>query len=148
MPHFTLTASPQTGPMLDMVVNASMPRLLALEADGQPAPESQNIRALIDTGASCTCIDPTVLAALGLQPTGKALMTTPSTGAIPAEADTYDVCIFIPAPGNQQPLIKAVISVCTSQLIHQGFHALLGRDILKDCHFTYNGSAEFFTLAY
>jgi hypothetical protein len=103
---------------------------------------------LVDTGASCTCIDPTVLLALGLQPTGKILMTTPSTGATPAEADTYDVCIIIQASGNQQPLFKAVISVCTSELVHQGFDALLGRDILGDCLFTYNGSAEFFTLAY
>jgi hypothetical protein len=134
--------------MLDMVVTASMPRLLALQAEGQPVPVAQNIRALVDTGASCTCIDPAVLLALGLQPTGKTLMTTPSTGVTPVEADTYDVCIVISAPGNQQPLLKAVISVCTSELIHQGFHALLGRDILRDCLLTYNGSAEFFTLAY
>ena len=75
-------------------------------------------------------------------------MTTPSTGATPVEADTYDVSIVIPISGNQEPLVRAVISVCTSELIHQGFHALLGRDILKDCQLTYNGSAEFFTLAY
>lgn len=148
MSHFTLTAPSQTGPMLDMVVSASMPRLMALQAAGQPSPPIQNIRALIDTGASCTCIDPTVLVALGIQPTGKTLVITPSTGATPVDADTYDVCIVIPASGNQQPLVKAVISVCATELIHQGYHALLGRDILKDCHFTYNGSAEFFTLAY
>jgi len=148
LPHFTLTAPEQTGPMLDMIVGVSVSRVVALQSEGQPVPASQNVRALVDTGASCTCIDPTVLIALGLQPTGKTLMTTPSTGATPVEADTYDVSIVIPISGKQEPLVRAVISVCTSELIHQGFHALLGRDILKDCHLTYNGSAEFFTLAY
>ena len=148
MPHFTLTALPQSGPMLDMIVGASFPRILALQAEGRIAPPVQKIRALLDTGASCTCIDPTVLVALDLQPTGKTLMTTPSTGAIPVEADTYDVCIIIQPSGNQQPLMRAVISVCASELVHQGYHALMGRDILKDCYFTYNGSAKLFTLAY
>jgi hypothetical protein len=40
------------------------------------------------------------------------------------------------------------MSVCASDLIHQGFHALLGRDILQQCQVTYNGLAGFFTLAY
>jgi len=147
LPHFTLTATAQTGPILDMIVAASGPRVQALIAEGKPAPNPQNIRALLDTGASCTCIDPSVLATLGLQPTGTTPMTTPSTGAIAVEADTYDVSIIIPA-GNQQPLVRTVMSVCASELLHQGFHALLGRDILMHCHVTYNGSAGFFTLAY
>ena len=147
MPHFTLTYTTQTGPVLDMIVGVSGPRLEALQADGQTAPQVQNIRALLDTGASCTCIDPTVLRALDIKPTGKSLMMTPSTGAVAVEADTYDVSIIIPS-GNQQPLIRPIISVCASELIHQGYHALLGRDILRHCHVTYNGSTGFFTLAY
>ncbi len=110
-------------------------------------PGVQNIRALVDSGASCTCIDPQVLMALGLQATGKTTMTTPSTGTTPVEADTYDVSIIIPA-GTQQPLMRPVMSVVSSALIHQGFHALLGRDVLAECIFTYNGSAEIFTFAY
>jgi predicted aspartyl protease len=134
--------------MLDMIVGASIPRILALQAEGQPVPAAQNIRALIDTGASCSCIDPTVLGALGLQPTGKTPVITPITGEHAIETDTYDVCITIQPSDNQQPLTRAVISVCAIVLVHQGFHALLGRDILKDCYFTYNGSAKLFTLAY
>jgi Aspartyl protease len=130
-----------------MIVAPSAPRLLALQAQGLPAPSPQNIRALVDSGASCTCIDPTVLAALGLQATGKTTMSTPSTGIVPVEADTFDVSIIIPA-GNQQPLVRGVMSVISSELIHQGFHALMGRDILSQCIFTYNGAADFFTLAY
>lgn len=147
MPHFTLMHTTQTGPILDMIVGVSGPRLEALQAEGQSVPPVQNIRALLDTGASCTCIDPTVLNALGLQATGKSLMMTPSTGAVAVEADTFDVSIIIPS-GNQQPLVRPIMSVCASELIHQGYHALLGRDILRHCHVTYNGSAGFFTLAY
>lgn len=147
MPHFTLSHTAQAGPILDMIVGSSAPRILELQAAGQVVPVPQNIRALLDTGASCTCIDPTVLNALGLQPTGNTSISTPSTGATPVDAYTYDVSIVIPA-GNQQPLIRAVMSVCASELIPLGYKALLGRDILSVCHVTYNGSDGFFTLAY
>ena len=39
--------------------------------------------------------------------------------------------------------------VVASELFQaQGYHALLGRDILQRCVLTYNGSVGIFTLAY
>lgn len=134
--------------MLDMVVGVSSARLQALQASGVPIPSIQNVRALVDTGASGTCLDPVIFTALGLQPTGTTPMLTPSTGITPIDADTYDVSILIPA-GTQQPLVLPNMAVSASQLLlAQGFHALLGRDILKQCILHYNGSAGIYTLAY
>jgi predicted aspartyl protease len=79
-----------------MIVGVSTARAQALTAANQPIPPTQNIRALIDTGASGTCIDPMVFKALQLQPTGSIPMLTPSTGQTPVDADTYDVAIMIP----------------------------------------------------
>ena len=50
-----------------MVGNA---RQQALQEAGQDVPPPQIIRALIDTGASISGVDPTVLKALGLTQTG------------------------------------------------------------------------------
>jgi predicted aspartyl protease len=119
----------------------------ALQNAGMPLPQIQNVRALVDTGASHTCLDPSVFAALGLQPTGTTQVITPTTGSVPVNADTYDVSILIPA-GNQQPFVRPNMAVSSSVLLHQGFHALLGRDILKHCILHYNGSGQLFTVAY
>jgi hypothetical protein len=69
VPHFTLSLGPN-GPVLNAIVAVSQERNAALVAAGQPAPKPQPIRALVDTGASATCVDPSVLAALSLTPTG------------------------------------------------------------------------------
>lgn len=149
MPHFTLQVSPQ-GPLLSAVVRISQERHLALTTNKLPVPNPVAIRALVDTGASATCIDPSVLQSLQLTPTGNASMNTPSTGKQPVSVDQYDVSILVPPSGaNQIPLIFNTIPViCTELLSSQGFHALIGRDVLMHCIFTYNGSTGLFTLAY
>lgn len=148
MPHFTLQISPG-GPILTAVVTVSQPKAAALQAAQQPLPQPVSIRALVDTGASCTCIDPSVLQSLQLTPTGSASMHTPTTGAIPAAADQYDVGLAIFAATNQVPLFLATVPVIAAQLLQaQGIHALIGRDILQQCVLHYNGAIGTFTLAF
>lgn len=38
--------------------------------------------------------------------------------------------------------------ICAELLDAQGFHALIGRDVLRQCIFSYNGTIGHFTLAY
>ena len=148
MPHFTLQLSPQ-GPLLNAVISISKERTAALTAANQPIPNPVSIRALVDTGASTTCIDPSILQALSLTPTGNIKMVTPSTGKTPVDIDQYDVSIMIPAALNQIPFHLHTIPVaCTDLVSSQGFHALIGRDILSHCLLTYNGSMAVFTLAF
>jgi hypothetical protein len=83
-----------------------------------------------------------------LTPTGSVSVNTPSTGATPHQAEQFDVTLAIPAP-NGPPLIFYAVPVVASDLLAaQGFHALIGRDILNRCLFAYNGDASLFTLAY
>jgi predicted aspartyl protease len=120
-----------------------------LESIGQAVPSLVRITGLVDTGASCTCIDPSVLQSLSLNPTGVATVNTPSTGTTPATADQYDVSIVIPgAIPTHAPFIVQNIPVLASVLMPQGFQALIGRDVLSECLLTYNGIMEQFTLAY
>jgi hypothetical protein len=149
VPHFSLQVSPK-GPLLSAFVGVSIPRRDALITAGQTVPDIVPIQALIDTGASATCLDLSVLKALSLTPTGSASIETPSTGGKPFIADQYDISLIVPpADLNQIPLIVETLPVvCVSIFDSFGYHALIGRDILAKCVFVYNGSMKFFTLAY
>jgi predicted aspartyl protease len=147
MPHFLLPLHP-SGPLIDAFVGVSAPRQATLLAQNQSIPNPMRVRALMDTGASSTCVDPSIVAGLGLTPTGQAQMCTPSTGTTPHVADQYDVSIVIPC-SDKQPLIQQTIAVACVQLVApQGFHVLIGRDILRHCVFTYDGARKLFILAY
>lgn len=97
MPQLTLPIIPQ-GPILSIVVGVSRPRADVLIAGGQTVPPPVTVQGLIDTGASCTCIDPGVLQTLSLTPTGTAQTLTPSTGATPHVTNQYDVAITLVHP--------------------------------------------------
>ncbi len=77
-------------------------------------------------------------------------MNTPTTGAMPATAEQYDASILIPgATTTHEPLeIPTLVVMAAELLVPQGFHALIGRDILAECVLLYNGTMEQFTLAY
>lgn len=138
-----------TGPVVNAFIGVSHARAGALKAAQQVIPTPIAGRALVDTGASGTCVDPSILAALGLQPTGLVAVSTPSTGTTPAMKDQFDVSIWVPAGPNQAQLTVANLPVVSSDLlIPQGLHALIGRDILSRCLLTYDGQNGFFSLAY
>ena len=136
--------------MLNAIVTVSEARRAALVAANQPVPTPSSIRALVDTGASCTCIDPSVLSSLQLTPTGSVTVLTPSTGQTPHLTDQFDVGLYIPgSTAGHTPLIFPTLAVVAAELLtRQGFHALIGRDVLQDCILFYNGSAGAFTLGY
>ena len=132
-----------------MVVTVSEPRKDALNKAGLAIPPSQTIKALVDTGASCTCIDPTVLEPLNLAPTGTVSAHTPSTGSTPAVMNQFDVGMVIyGATADHPPFHLPTVAVMETPLRGQGFDALLGRDILSNCLLVYNGTLGRFTLAF
>jgi len=137
------------GPLLIVHIGVSVPRLAALTAAGLPVPPVAPGTFLIDTGASCTCVDPGLLAGLGLQPTGRVLISTPSTAGQPHHCEQFDVSIFIPAvaPAVSGHVVPAIPIVAT-HLKSQGIDGLIGRDVLKDCTLIYNGTSGMFSLAY
>ena len=150
MPHFTLDNSPQ-GPILNAVATVSSARRVALEAAGLSIPDPVNIRALIDTGASLTCLDSSVALALQLNPTGSTRINTPSTGVDPAPADQYDISLYIPTAiqGQHGLFLPALPVICVDGFLSsQNIHGLIGRDILSLCIFYYNGTIGQFSLAF
>ncbi len=131
-------------------VGVSAARKDALAAAKQPIPNPVRVSALIDTGASGTCVDPSVLQQLALTPTGKAIVNTPSTGSTPHISDQFDVGIWIPGSTPSDPVffLQNLPVISAELLQQQGFHALIGRDILSMCLFVYDGPTRQFSLAY
>jgi len=131
------------------MIGPSGPRLLALVAAKRPVPTMVQIRALIDTGATCTCVDPSVLKQIGSTPTGKALVHTPTTAGVPQQVDQHDISLAIPgATPSTPPLAVPTLAVTEHVLAVQGIQALIGRDVLSACLLTYNGSMNLVTLCY
>ena len=150
MPHFTLSLT-QQGAILIAFIGVSAARGSALKEAGVPIPKYLKITAMIDTGATSTCVDHSVFHELGLTPTGSVLVKTPSTGLQPVPADQYDVALFVPSSdASHIPLSIMTLPVicCNDFLLSQGFHALIGRDVLSHCVLVYNGGENTFTLAY
>lgn len=76
-------------------------------------------------------------------------MNTPSTGAQPVLVDQYDISLVILTDPNHPPLYRAAMPVvCSELVVQQGFHVLLGRDVLRGCLLTYDGVNGLFSLAY
>jgi hypothetical protein len=147
VPNITLQITPD-GPLCDAFVGVSQARHDALTTVGQPIPPVVRMRALIDTGASCTCVDPSVLKRLAITPTGSIPVSSPTTGATPHTKDQYDISLLIPHPKGQSLTYETIPVVEVELLQAQGFHALIGRDVLKDCVLVYHGDAGFYSLSY
>jgi hypothetical protein len=147
VPHFTLTIGP-AGPLLIAYIGVSKPREEALKKAGQQVPQRVQIQALVDTGASVSGINPAILTTkLGLTPTGTGAVHTPSSAGAPMPI--FDVSLTVP-PGRpgETMLYLETLPVIGCDLTAQGFHGLIGRDILQACVLFYNGRAGHFTLAF
>jgi hypothetical protein len=118
-----------------------------MELAGLAIPSAASCRLLIDTGASGTCLDSWIIQHLGLTPSGVAQVHTPSTTAHSLHTcNQYDVSLVIPHPELSR--IFHAIPVMESQFAHQGIDGLLGRDILGNCLFIYNGELGIYTLSF
>lgn len=134
------------GLVIDVRVMQSPQRVEALKKAGRPYSTPMIAQGLIDTGASCSALDPVIIRSLDLQPHGTVSIHTPSTGPAYETRAQYDACFVIgdPAEGALH-LVRPVISV---SLASEGFQALIGRDVLDHCVLTYDGPNNRFTLAY
>lgn len=132
-----------SGPTIEIFIAVSGPRLAALQAAQISPPTPILVRGLIDTGASCSGVDPSVISGLGLSPTGTTHVYTPSTGQIPRVCRQYDVSLWLPSVAK----IKHTLPVVETHIGHRGIEALIGRDVLSDCLFIYNGATGTFVLA-
>ena len=135
-------------PIIRAAFHVSYPRWQALGAADQKRPEVFIGDALIDTGATVSCIDPAVTIALGLESRGMESLHTPSTGSDPHSATIVDMAIILlPAKKEEAPLVLRALPVVEAELFDsQRIHALIGQDVLARCTLVHSGPHQGFHL--
>ena len=128
------------GPIIEVSIFPSLASCLNLEKKNQKIPNFK-AKALIDTGASSSCITQKIVEALEIRPHDIQDVLTPA-GKV--QQEFYDVGIRLPI--SNQTIIP-VSSPCAN-LSEQFIDVLLGRDILSKCTLFYNGSGNSFVLHY
>ena len=121
-----------------------------LQAAGKLPPTAIEGLAIVDTGANRTCVDRSVVSALGLVPLGVSRVRTPSTGDAPTSGRQFEVALLLQTsvPGESPLEVDPLEVVALDLVAWQGVHAILGRDVLERCLLVYHGPEEQFTLAY
>lgn len=129
------------GPCIQVNLSIASPIAEQLLQKGESLPAPVSGLALIDTGASVTCIDETAAAKLGLPPVD--VVSIASASSASSQCNTYPVRIDLQGLPIGIDATKAI----GAPLAAQGLVALIGRDVLS--HFTlfYNGTTGQITLA-
>jgi len=125
------------------------PAIAALLNDQNlPVPAPLSGLALIDTGATLTCVHETLLARLGLNPIG---VITSGTASGPVQQNVYPARIVFPAQGWTIDLAGvAGVNLAGQQVATtppQPIIALIGRNILQNWLMVWNGPAAFWSVA-
>ncbi len=109
---------------------------------GMEIPPPAAGHALLDTGASVTCIDDAAAQKLKLRPIGIANMASASHSATKMKVHPARIHLV-----GTDILISTQHAVGASLGAQGGIIALIGRDIMKDFTLFYNGPAGAITLA-
>ena len=154
--HFALQPGPngptlggqafmQQGPITPVEVTVPAELMDFFNKAGQSLPPPCSGVALIDTGAGRTCIDVSVVEQLNLNPISAVQVITASGLALQG---TYAAKIRLPVM-KMDIDFSSVLSVNLAGQKIQGMPVivLIGRDLLANCVFIYNGQVGNFILA-
>ena len=129
------------GSVIEVLVSPSQAYISSLPEEERKAVRPLKASLLIDTGASCTMIDPRIIDQLDIRPHSVTSISTPSSAS--HQVPVYAVNIGIPGIMFNLPDVPVV----SNTLAPQQIDGLLGRDILSQCLFIYNGKNGDFTIA-
>lgn len=129
-----------SGPLMQVEVAVTDTLAQYLTSNSMEVPAAITGMGLIDTGASMTAIDSSVISRLNINPIGTANVFTP-------QGSTQQGLYPIKLAFIGTPIIINFSSVLGSELLDQGIIALIGRDVLSSCILIYNGSAGHFSLS-
>lgn len=131
----------QHGPIVQIIVGLAQSFADQLLQQGHPLPQPISGNALIDTGASTTCIDDQAAQNLGLPAIDVVQMTSASHTS--TQQNVYPIQMQIVG----SPIRVEVLRAIGANLAAQGLMALIGRDYLQHCTLFYNGLTGEITLS-
>jgi predicted aspartyl protease len=131
---FTPTDLILQGPHIAILISATRVEVEEGRPLGLEFPELP-VRALIDTGASLTVINPEIAKTCKLKQTGHQMIN--AVGGQAGEYPAYAAAISF--PGSELPSLEATRVVACPIIRQPFFSCLIGRDIMRKWLFTYNG---------
>jgi len=129
------------GPIVQVSVGVEQNIAQQLLQQGQSPPTPITGVALIDTGASVTCIDDAAARGLGLPAIDVVTVASASHAASPQ--NVYPIQVEIAG----LPVTIGAPRAVGAALAAQGLLLLIGRDVLQQCTLFYNGPAGIFSLS-
>lgn len=135
-----------TGPLLS--VEVSVPKELAdfFTKEKRAIPPPRTGFALIDTGATRSGVDKSVITELGVKPVG---VTTTLTAGGEVEQNLFPAHFRFPGEHIEIDFSSVLgVDLKRYKISGQPIIALLGRDILSKFLFVYNGPGGFFSISY
>jgi hypothetical protein len=155
-PQATVTADPSGlvsfGALTNIEVHVPTP---VAQGGGQPAPPlpaPQTGMALIDTGATFTSVHEPLLIALGLTPIN---VITAGTANGPVQQNVYAARLNFPGLGWDVGLVQITASNLSGQVTpashgvpSRPLIALIGRDLLAQCSFHWEGTSGFWSISW
>jgi predicted aspartyl protease len=127
------------GPLIQVTVTIEENAGKALLSLGKALPTPKTGWALIDTGASNTCVDEQAAKELGLPVIDVGTMLSATHERVPS--NIYPVQVATPIVSLNSPRTMG------AALAAQGLLVLIGRDVLQRCNLFYNGPIGQFTLS-
>ena len=131
----------QHGPLVQVNIGISKTVADQLLKQGTELPNSVSGNALVDTGASTTCIDDSVARQMGLPVIDIVAMTSASHPS--TQQNVYPIVMQIAG----STITVEVPNAVGANLMSQGIIALIGRDFLEHCTLHYNGITGAITLS-
>jgi len=135
------------GAFFPIEVHVPLQIAAAMAKAGQTVPNRISGIGLIDTGATLTCIDETILLSLGLNPIGQVNSVTANG---PMLCNVYPARILFPVQGWTLDLGQSMGVNLKGQAIPtdppQPIIALLGRNLLERSVLIYNGITGLWTI--
>ena len=131
----------QRGPVVQVTVGVGQQIATQVLQGGGTLPAPVSGLALIDTGASVTCVDQDAATLLQLPAIDVVHIASASHAA--AEQNVYPIqveMVGLPITVNAPRAVGAPLAV-------QGLLVLIGRDVLQHCVFVYNGPAGSISLS-
>ena len=129
------------GPMVGVQIEIPQALSQQLAGAGKPVPQPVTGMALIDTGATMSAVDASVVAALGVNPVG---VVPVGTAGGPAAQPVYPIRLQLQGVG----LVLDFSRVTGAPLKSMNLVALLGRDVLARMVLIYDGPSSEYTLTF
>jgi len=139
MPCLSGRFDPAIGPLVNLAIAAGG-GVAAAATSAPPGGPLQAFPALVDTGATVTCISPTIVQALQLQARGKRPMGSATHQVVPV--NVYLVDLILPFGPTALVLDNRQVMEFAPPA-NSAFQALLGRDILCQGTFTLSFDGHF-----